>query len=632
MFIIIPLGGLGTRFKKNNYSDPKALIKIFGKPMLFYLIESINTKKIDFIYIPYNYEYKKFRIEDILKKQYPQIKFKFLCLESNTNGAAETIKISLEKLDIPDQPVLSLDSDNFYTCDIVNLWEGKNCIFYHNDTSDLDCFSFITCHNEFVIDIMEKNRISNNACVGAYGFNSFKNLLKISNDVVTSNFKFKNEFYISNVIKKMLEKNFNFYHKKIRRKDWHCLGTPLQLKYFYNNLPKISCLNSKKKISELRICFDLDNTLVTYPVVSGDYSTVQPIQKNIDFLKYLKSFGNTIIIHTARRMKTFSGNCGKVMADVGKLTFDTLHKFNIPYDEIYFGKPNADFYIDDLGVNCFDDLEKKLGFYLDHVDPRDFNTLELGKMETITKKSKDLSGEIYYYSNIPRDLKDLFPIFLFNKENREYTIEKINGMTCSSLYTSKLLTKETLIHIMNSINRIQSQKIEKLDTIDIHYNYFEKMIERYNSYNYSVFKDVNRIYSKIKDQVLEYKKSGLSRQTIIHGDTVMTNIIINDYDKIKFIDMRGTINGKMTLQGDWLYDWAKLYQSILGYDFILLNKNIDQNYIDFIKNVFNDHFIELYNEKALKYVKILTNSLLLSLIPLHDNEKCVKYFNLIKFE
>ena len=47
-------------------------------------------------------------------------------------------------------------------------------------------------------------------------------------------------------------------------------------------------------------------------------------------------------------MKTHKGCIGKIMSDIGKITFDTLEEFDIPYDEIYFGKPQADFYIDDF--------------------------------------------------------------------------------------------------------------------------------------------------------------------------------------------------------------------------------------------------------------------------------------------
>ena len=39
--------------------------------------------------------------------------------------------------------------------------------------------------------------------------------------------------------------------------------------------------------------------------------------------------------------------------------------------------------------------------------------------------------------------------------------------------------------------------------------------------------------------------------------------------------MRGKLNETYSLYGDEMYDWAKLYQSIIGYDFILLNKHLD---------------------------------------------------------
>src|SRR5690606_11401349 len=124
---------------------------------------------------------------------------------------------------------------------------------------------------------------------------------------------------------------------------------------------------------KLRFCFDLDNTLVTFPEIEGDYTTVKPIKNNIDLLNHLKSLGHTIIIYTARRMKTHNGNNGKVLKDIGKITFDTLENFNINYDEIYFGKPEANFYIDDLGVNCFNDIQKEIGFYNENIPTRTFN-------------------------------------------------------------------------------------------------------------------------------------------------------------------------------------------------------------------------------------------------------------------
>ena len=50
--------------------------------------------------------------------------------------------------------------------------------------------------------------------------------------------------------------------------------------------------------------------------------------------------------------------------------------------------------------------------------------------------------------------------------------------------------------------------------------------------------------------------------------------------------MRGKIEDKLTIYGDYLYDWAKIYQSIIGYDEILLSKFININYKENIIEIF----------------------------------------------
>ena len=630
MILLIPLGGTGERFKKNGYKNPKALINVFGKPIIYYLLDNLNLNDIEFVYIPYNKEYDLYRFEDKLKKDYPNIKFKFLKLSENTKGAAETINISLNLLSNYDCPILCLDGDNFYSTNIINLWNGENKIFTIIDEQNDPIYSYIKLDNQNnIIDIVEKQKISNNACTGAYGFNSYKNLLKYTQYIIDNNITQKNEFYTSTVVKEMIKNNFSFKNESISFNDWHCLGTPIQVKQFCNNFPKHSCHDGIEKIKSLRLCFDLDNTLVTFPKIKNDYTSVEPIIKNIEFLKYLKNFNHTIIIYTARRMKTHSGNTGKIMSDIGKITFDTLDKFDIPYDELYFGKPHADVYIDDLGLNCFDDLEKSLGFYMDTIDPRSFNELNQDVIQTYTKKSNDLSGEIYYYNNIPKKIKDLFPLFLdYDEDNKWYKMEKVNGLTATSLYLSELLSIDNLKHIMNSIKRIQSVEVY-VSNVNIYGNYAKKLKKRYENYDYSKFENSSIVYQNLYDQLIEYENSKKGRMTVIHGDTVMTNIILNNFGKIKFIDMRGGIDGMLTIHGDWLYDWAKLYQSLIGYDKILQNKFISEEYENTMINYFKEYFISLYSEDDFNNLKMITNSLLFTLIPLHDNQKCFSYFNLI---
>ena len=630
MILIIPLGGTGERFKKNNYKEPKGLIKVLGKPIIFYLLDNLNLQNVDFIYIPYNKEYYNFRFEDLLRHQYPNVNFKFLLLDNNTEGALHTILLSLQKLNINDCPIISFDADNFYNVDIISKWKGENKVFVFEDKSNnkLPIYSYAEHTNLTVTNIKEKEVISDFACTGCYGFNSYKLLLKYSKILMDNNKKQNNEFYISGVIKLMTTHNINFKLEIINKNNWICLGTPLQIRMFCNNYPKISCNENKILIKNMRICFDFDNTLVTFPKVKGDYTTVQPIQKNIDYLKYLKNFNNTIIIYTARRMRSTNGNIGKVNAEVGKITFETLDKFDIPYDEIYFGKPHADVYIDDLGISCFDNLEKHLGFYYDKIKPRDFNNIDSNSINTIKKTGSDLDGEIYYYLNIPKNLKDLFP-FIINHDKNMYELEKIYGIPCITLYLEELLSEKILINIMNSIKRIQNENTTFVNTnINIYENYAKKLKERYENFDYTPFAKSDKLYTELYNNLSNYEKENKGVLKIIHGDPVLSNIIINEYNKIKFIDMRGKVGKTLTICGDWLYDWAKLYQSFIGYDEILENKTIDKEYKNNIISIFTNYFIELYSEEDMKNLKLITKSLLFTLIPLHNNEKCIKYYNL----
>ena len=46
MIILIPIGGIGSRFKKNGYNNPKALINVLGKPIIFWLLDNLILLEI----------------------------------------------------------------------------------------------------------------------------------------------------------------------------------------------------------------------------------------------------------------------------------------------------------------------------------------------------------------------------------------------------------------------------------------------------------------------------------------------------------------------------------------------------------------------------------------------------------
>ena len=66
MIVLIPLGGIGKRFKDLGYKLPKPLINVMGKPIIFWLLDNINLNNLDLIYILIIKNYRNI----ILKKEY----------------------------------------------------------------------------------------------------------------------------------------------------------------------------------------------------------------------------------------------------------------------------------------------------------------------------------------------------------------------------------------------------------------------------------------------------------------------------------------------------------------------------------------------------------------------------------
>jgi capsule biosynthesis phosphatase len=100
----------------------------------------------------------------------------------------------------------------------------------------------------------------------------------------------------------------------------------------------------------MRVVFDLDGVVCELKKPSESYSNVIPKNDVIEKMREMKDEGHYLIIHTGRHMRTCNGNVSKVIEKIGKITEDWLQKWNVPYDELVFGKPYADIYVDDLGI------------------------------------------------------------------------------------------------------------------------------------------------------------------------------------------------------------------------------------------------------------------------------------------
>lgn len=99
------------------------------------------------------------------------------------------------------------------------------------------------------------------------------------------------------------------------------------------------------------IVIDLDGTLTVD--TEDDYQS-KPVNKAVKqrLIEY-KSMGFRIVIHTARNMRTFSGNIGEINVHTLPVILDWLNRNEVPYDEVIIGKPwcGVDgFYVDDKSI------------------------------------------------------------------------------------------------------------------------------------------------------------------------------------------------------------------------------------------------------------------------------------------
>jgi len=107
----------------------------------------------------------------------------------------------------------------------------------------------------------------------------------------------------------------------------------------------------------MRICLDLDGVICKLRQPNESYGDLKPVPGAIEWMTQLKAEGHTLIIYTARNSKTQGGNLGKILKNQGLVTLNWLEQYKVPYDEIHFGKPHADIYIDDNAFR-FESWEK----------------------------------------------------------------------------------------------------------------------------------------------------------------------------------------------------------------------------------------------------------------------------------
>lgn len=103
----------------------------------------------------------------------------------------------------------------------------------------------------------------------------------------------------------------------------------------------------------LTLVMDIDGTICPIKRKDQEYIDVIPYKEIVEKMREYKIGGAKIVLYTSRNMNTYKGNLGMINANTAKVLMKWLEKWDIPYDEILYGKPwpgHRGFYVDDRCV------------------------------------------------------------------------------------------------------------------------------------------------------------------------------------------------------------------------------------------------------------------------------------------
>lgn len=238
--IVVPMAGLGSRFREAGYAFPKPLIDIKGKTMIEVVVSSLRPAcEHKFIFICQREHYEKFDLYNIFKNA-TKNKFEVVQINGQTEGAACTVLTAAQYINNKND-LLIANSDQFIEEDIDEfIKEGRR------SGKDGLIMTFEASHPKWsyarvdakgqVIETAEKRVISKHATVGIYYFRKGSDFVQAAQSMIHKNIRYNNEFYVCPTYNEMILSKKKIYIKDIVPKKMHGLGTPEDLNEFLKKL------------------------------------------------------------------------------------------------------------------------------------------------------------------------------------------------------------------------------------------------------------------------------------------------------------------------------------------------------------------------------------------------------------
>lgn len=234
--ILVPMAGLGSRFIKEGFTVPKQLINIKNKQLIDISISCIDTSNSNLIFVIRDDQIYNFRMDDILKKKFGE-NIKIVVLDKLTDGSVSSCLFAkqyinnnqplvIHTLDIEFAPVF--DPHQLYNIDS----DGIILTFKSNSSN----YSYAKVDNGYVSETAEKKAISQNACVGIYGFRKGSDFCKYAEKMISLNIRTNNEFYIAPLYNLLIQDELRIKTQEVEK--MHVFGTPEEFNFYKNNVIK----------------------------------------------------------------------------------------------------------------------------------------------------------------------------------------------------------------------------------------------------------------------------------------------------------------------------------------------------------------------------------------------------------
>lgn len=224
--IVLPLAGKSSRFREVGIETPKWSLKIGNQSILSRAIQSIiksrrADEEIVLGCLPDQINILKGSLYSELLSEVT-----IVTIDRTTNGQAESVFRIIEKTKINiSERLIIWCGDSAFNSDSFNFtWRDGNWILVSRLMGDH--WSFVRERNGKVVEVTEKVRISDNASVGLYAFESLQDFLETSPLEIRDGYR---ESFVAPLYNLLISKRKSVEMFGIDPSDYYPLGTPKEI-------------------------------------------------------------------------------------------------------------------------------------------------------------------------------------------------------------------------------------------------------------------------------------------------------------------------------------------------------------------------------------------------------------------